>query len=267
MAKPLGRLASESVHVTINPAPRSISESKLVLSALQKYGEVVTFRNLKYDKTHTSPTASQNTILIYDSPQSAKSAIADTPLSIPIPSSSSPSTSITERPSRVDPWSTSPGSDTPAPRTRPRILTCSLQPSRHNHMSALNRNPCYRGFYVQGDSYHAVDLMKTGIPLKELADVPVRWKPAHSKGRWREHVGLSLQEMYKEGFRLEKAKTKQEMDTQEELRLTDGMAGMDDAKYKRYTRETDNARNIEGLDMDIRGRMRRWKKRKQNQKG
>lgn len=46
MATPLAQLAAKSVHITAEPVPRSLTESKLILAALQKFGEVVTFRNL-----------------------------------------------------------------------------------------------------------------------------------------------------------------------------------------------------------------------------
>lgn len=46
MAAPLSRLAAQAVHITTDPIPRSLTESKQVLAALQKFGEVVTFRNL-----------------------------------------------------------------------------------------------------------------------------------------------------------------------------------------------------------------------------
>jgi hypothetical protein len=46
MASPLSRLAAQAVHITTDPIPRSLTESKQILAALQKFGEVVTFRNL-----------------------------------------------------------------------------------------------------------------------------------------------------------------------------------------------------------------------------
>ncbi|PLB46670.1 hypothetical protein P170DRAFT_219119 [Aspergillus steynii IBT 23096] len=209
MASPLARhLASQSVHLTIHPPPQSLSESKRVLSALQKYGEVVTFRNLKYDQTNTNPSAPRNTIAVFESPQAAKSAIANSPLSIPLPSHSSSSFATTST-------STSPStSASSSTSTRSKTLTCTLQPSRHNHLSALHRNPCYGSFSIEKESYQATDLRKTGIPVAELADVPVRWKLASGRGRG--HTlsaggadvgergrgkkkgmgGLSLQEMY-----------------------------------------------------------------------
>lgn len=41
------RVAFKQVHIQTTPAPRNLAESKLVLAALQRFGEVVTFRNLK----------------------------------------------------------------------------------------------------------------------------------------------------------------------------------------------------------------------------
>jgi hypothetical protein len=35
------------VHITGVPMPKNLSESKLLLAALQKFGEVITYRNLK----------------------------------------------------------------------------------------------------------------------------------------------------------------------------------------------------------------------------
>jgi hypothetical protein len=56
MASSLARLAAQahSIHITTTPMPRNLSESKLVLSALQRFGEVVTFRNLKVPLPHPS---------------------------------------------------------------------------------------------------------------------------------------------------------------------------------------------------------------------
>lgn len=42
----LARMTGQ-VHITGLPMPKNLSESKLVLAALQKFGEVITYRNLK----------------------------------------------------------------------------------------------------------------------------------------------------------------------------------------------------------------------------
>ncbi|KAH8422577.1 uncharacterized protein LDX57_000330 [Aspergillus melleus] len=189
-------LASQSVHLTIHPPPRSLSESKLVLSALQKYGEVVTFKNLKYDKTNTNPTAPRNTIAVFESPQAAKAAIASSPLRIVLPSSHATSSSSLSASSSVSSTTTSSSSSPSSnPSTQlstrthpPKTLFCNLQPSRHNHLSSLHRNPCYGSFKPDKESHQAGDLRRTGIPLKELADVPVRWKLGSSQAESRSRV-------------------------------------------------------------------------------
>lgn len=43
----LTTITRAQVHITTHPVPRNLGDSKLVLAALQKFGEVVTFRNLK----------------------------------------------------------------------------------------------------------------------------------------------------------------------------------------------------------------------------
>lgn len=56
---------------------------------------------------------------------------------------------------------------------------------------------------VEKDSYQAVDLRRTGVPVAELADVPVRWKPALGRGRTGVRCrmgGVSLREMYESGI-------------------------------------------------------------------
>ena len=43
----LRRLASSQVHIQMIPTPTKLRESRQVLAALQKFGEITTFRNLK----------------------------------------------------------------------------------------------------------------------------------------------------------------------------------------------------------------------------
>lgn len=55
----LARLTAQ-VHITGLPMPKNLSESKLLLAALQKFGEVLTYRNLKVQRplpitVYTSP--------------------------------------------------------------------------------------------------------------------------------------------------------------------------------------------------------------------
>ncbi|KAL4898301.1 hypothetical protein BDV59DRAFT_2697 [Aspergillus ambiguus] len=125
-----------SLHIATTPAPRNLAESKLVLSALQKFGEVVTFRNLKYDTTNTSMHRPRATIAIYESADCAARALAASPLRIPL--------------SNAD-------------------LVCDIQPARHNHHSAMRRNPVHGPFTVDRRSERFRDLSESGLPVEGLA--------------------------------------------------------------------------------------------------
>ncbi|GKZ70299.1 hypothetical protein AnigIFM50267_005934 [Aspergillus niger] len=210
---------TSSIHIKTHPAPRSLSESKLILSALQKFGEVVTFRNLKYDPTNTSPKSAHNTIAIFESASAASSAIAASPISIPIQNQTqtqtqSQSQSQDESPSNTN-HTASPAtqSQETTQQQQPHTLTCTIQPSRHNHVSAMTRNPYHTFFYVDKESHMYKDLVKSGIPLDYLADGPMRRK-AHVPERvkrmldrdvWR-FGGKSLMGLYRFGMESENGK-------------------------------------------------------------
>ncbi|KAE8403812.1 hypothetical protein BDV37DRAFT_283486 [Aspergillus pseudonomiae] len=202
------RLAAQSIHITTTPMPRSLTESKQILTALQKFGEVVTFRNLKYDTTNTSqnPT-SRSIIAIFESPSSAAQAIAASPLTIPLVKPPPMPQSQSHLPPREpgtpspDPWASS---EPPAQSH----ITCTIQPSRHNHESALRRNPFHTLFRVNGKSWQSRDLVRTGVPLRELADEPMARK-SHEPFRVKRKVqaenerlgATSLMALYEGGLR------------------------------------------------------------------
>ncbi|GLA36481.1 hypothetical protein AnigIFM63309_002669 [Aspergillus niger] len=209
---------TSSIHIKTHPAPRSLSESKLILSALQKFGEVVTFRNLKYDPTNTSPKSAHNTIAIFESASAASSAIAASPISIPIQNQTQTQTqSQDESPSHTNhtasPATQSQETTQQQQQQQPHTLTCTIQPSRHNHVSAMTRNPYHTFFYVDKESHMYKDLVKSGIPLDYLADGPMRRK-AHVPERvkrmldrdvWR-FGGKSLMGLYRFGMESENGK-------------------------------------------------------------
>ncbi|GES60385.1 probable NAD(P)H-dependent D-xylose reductase xyl1 [Aspergillus terreus] len=198
MASSLARLAAQahSIHITTTPMPRNLSESKLILSALQRFGEVVTFRNLKYDPTNTSTKRTRATIAVYESADAAHRALAASPLRIPLPSiSASTSTSVTHADSNSN--SESEG-----------YLVCDIQPARHNHHSAMRRSPFHGPFRVDRDSHVFRDLAASGVPVAALADVSMARKEGVSEAvrrrvrRENERLGAgSLQALYLEGMR------------------------------------------------------------------
>lgn len=173
-----------SVHITMNPVPRSIHESKQILATLQKFGEVATFRNLKvsspplrtriqtrrksklnkqYDTSNTSPKHASHAIAIYDNPDAAARAISSESFIIS-------STTATSQP------------DTPTPTDKPCTVHCTIQQSHHNHLSSLKRNPYHTTFEIEKDSRTYRDLLQSGVPLRELADGRTRRKGFVSGG-------------------------------------------------------------------------------------
>ncbi|OQE11932.1 hypothetical protein PENFLA_c069G06922 [Penicillium flavigenum] len=164
----LARMTGQ-VHITGLPMPRNLSESKLVLAALQKFGEVITYRNLKYDTTNTSPNPNRPIVAIFETADAADRAIAASPITIPLPTSTSTSTYTSKsHPSTSIPFI----STTNLPSDTPRSLTLEIQHSRHNHASALKRSPFYSTYNLFKNNPVYEDLIsdETGIPLKELAD-------------------------------------------------------------------------------------------------
>ncbi|CAG7981060.1 unnamed protein product [Penicillium nalgiovense] len=160
----LARMTGQ-VHITGLSMPKNLSESKLVLAALQKFGEVITYRNLKYDTTNTSPNPNRPIVAIFETADAADRAIAASPITIPLPTSTSTSKS---HPSTSIPFT----STTNAPSDTSRSLTLEIQHSRHNHASALKRSPFYSTYNLFKNNPVYEDLIsdETGIPLKELAD-------------------------------------------------------------------------------------------------
>lgn len=171
-----------SVHITMSPVPGSIGSSKQILAALQKFGEIATFRNLKvslpfsltfvdkwlyreqpreqdkdkakkgkqYDTSNTSPKHASHAIAIYDTAEAARRAISCRRVTISRPESRIP-------------------------------CTCTIEPSHHNHESSLRRNPYHRTFEIEKDSTYR-DLVRSGVPLRELADGRTRSKGFVSRG-------------------------------------------------------------------------------------
>ncbi|KAL2797193.1 hypothetical protein BJX66DRAFT_114306 [Aspergillus keveii] len=204
----LQQLKARSVHITTYPTPRSVMETRAVLAALQRFGEVVTFRNLKYDPTNTAPQKEKTTIVIFDSDDAAQAAISASPLQVPIIKRSSSVLPADPHPhhshsrNHPDPRS-EPDYHTESPQQPTRdpnefTLNLFMRPARHNHTMALRRNPFHTSF-SKPDPKGAIhkDLMKTGIEpsLRALADVPAAKKEflplaqRESVAEWSERVG------------------------------------------------------------------------------
>ncbi|PKX94797.1 uncharacterized protein P174DRAFT_460839 [Aspergillus novofumigatus IBT 16806] len=195
------RLASQAIHIVANPAPISLAESKLILSALQKFGEVVTFRNLKEQNNAHAPHPRHLRL-----PDAAKQALSSSPLTIRLPNTDPDAAHTPNHDSQFEPSSQS-RTRRPDSRFKPDFLRCEILPSRHNHESALQRNPFHGTFRVYDSTYQYRDLVKTGIPLKELADETMsrkRHEPFRLKRQMmKENKRLgatSLMRLYREGL-------------------------------------------------------------------
>ncbi|KAJ5823983.1 hypothetical protein N7447_006323 [Penicillium robsamsonii] len=165
MVSPTLTRMTAQVHITGYPMPKNLAESKLLLGALQKFGEVLTYRNLKYDTTNTSPNPNRPIVAIFETADAADRAIAASPITIPLPTPTSASKSY---PSTSIPFT----STTNSPSNTPCSLIFEIQHSRHNHASALKRSPFYSTYNLFKNNPVYEDLIseETGIPLKELAD-------------------------------------------------------------------------------------------------
>ncbi|KAL2007843.1 hypothetical protein VTN00DRAFT_7825 [Thermoascus crustaceus] len=202
------RVAFKQIHITMSPTPRNLTESRLVLQALQKFGEVVTFRNLKYDPTNSNTLRDRHILAIFDNADAAKRAIEASPLTIPIPRNTTTTEAFATGKPFADPWSeTSSDKDT-------HVMTCQIEHSIHSHESSLLRNPYHSTYRVLTNSFQYHDLTKsTGIPLPELADTRLgrkRHAPLRIKRRIEaenERLGAtSLMKMYEEGLQMERVR-------------------------------------------------------------
>lgn len=175
------------VHIKTSQALQGLHQSKQVLAALQKFGEVLTFRNLKvsppntsqharrattkkerrannltkYDVTNDNPNPNRPIVAIFESPDAADRAIASSPITLTLPPSPLPTSKLPT-----------------AESAKPMTIECTIQPSRHNHEASMKRNPFYSTYNLFKSSPVYDDMMQkeTGAPFRELADVLQRPK-------------------------------------------------------------------------------------------
>ncbi|KAJ5086014.1 hypothetical protein N7532_010785 [Penicillium argentinense] len=74
-----------SVRIKLKPRPKRILETRPILAALRKFGEVKTFKNLKYDYFFKEANGfNRDVIAIFDDQAAADRAIAASPLTVNI---------------------------------------------------------------------------------------------------------------------------------------------------------------------------------------
>ncbi|MCJ1281024.1 hypothetical protein MMC26_000342 [Xylographa opegraphella] len=67
-----------AVHIKIHPRPRTITESREVLRVLERYGEVIMFKHLKYEPHAPAPNSA---LAMYRNVEAAESAMKASPVS------------------------------------------------------------------------------------------------------------------------------------------------------------------------------------------
>ncbi len=77
IASSISARISSAVHIKIHPRPRNLAESREVLRVLQRYGEVVMFKRLKYEP---EAPAHNSALAIYQDLSSAEQLINASPL-------------------------------------------------------------------------------------------------------------------------------------------------------------------------------------------
>ncbi|KAJ5893381.1 hypothetical protein N7495_005072 [Penicillium taxi] len=202
----VGCVASANVFIKAIPSPRNLHESKHILAALQKFGEVTTFRNLKYDISNGSSNIHRSIITIFASPEAAERAIASSPLTIPFPqpiSLTTPSTAASMSPIVPKKSAFKSSHSVENSQLLPETIQLTIEHSRHNHASAITRNPWHsRSHNPDRDDPIFKDMMnkQNELPIKELADVLQSTKmyiPSRTRSR---RLNFSLMDIWKRGM-------------------------------------------------------------------
>ncbi|KZF24332.1 hypothetical protein L228DRAFT_237274 [Xylona heveae TC161] len=216
----------KAVHVRIFPRPRNVAESRAVLKVLERFGDVVMYKNLQYESTHPAPNAA---LAIFASPGGAQATLDASPvrftlhseldgdkiveetdyiheLAKKMASSFSSSSTSSMKHSNSDIFdeeatdeTTHSESDIP-----PREFQIIVERSRFNHQWYIERQPFYGGFAPDLKSVAAVDLIKS-VPLQGLADVSTYRKELPHRIQRRRVAEASrpvgLRAMWEEGLR------------------------------------------------------------------
>ncbi|KAJ5629980.1 hypothetical protein N7528_003637 [Penicillium herquei] len=135
-------IASKQVHIQMVPTAKKLKESRQILAALQKFGEVTTFRNLKnkeldtrggtninsqYDIANKNTNQHRAIVAIFESADAAQRAIASSPLTITLDQD----TNTTET-RHTSPKFSIPRSSTPSEEIRSAEILSEEIPSYEN---------------------------------------------------------------------------------------------------------------------------------------
>ncbi|KAI5301280.1 hypothetical protein KEM56_001845 [Ascosphaera pollenicola] len=132
------------------PPVTSLCQSQHVLKALQRFGEVTTFLNTKYNATNIRTAKSKNAgysaVVIFENAQAASAAKAASPLTVPIGASSA----------RISGNGNGNGAT-----EETATIKVSIAESTHMHGETILHNPFYSAFPVSTDSIEVQDLIRS----------------------------------------------------------------------------------------------------------
>ncbi|CBF89514.1 predicted protein [Aspergillus nidulans FGSC A4] len=198
--KNLQQVQERTVHITTNRATRSLAESRLILAALQKFGEVVHFRNATLFRTNNKHlqdlmTKGENLstqtarkcdgadfgiYAMFDTPLAARNALDSSPLHVDLSPLSPQARNDATNPDAASVDATAEvNTDTGAHSN----IECTIKQDPVDHLETMSRNPYYGPFVQETDHPVYKDLIKQlDEKLYGLADTPsASKKPGNPK--------------------------------------------------------------------------------------
>ncbi|KAL4972687.1 hypothetical protein BDW66DRAFT_119862 [Aspergillus desertorum] len=200
------QVQERTVHITTKRATRNLAESRLILAALQKFGEVVHFRNTTLHRTKNehiqdlvvSPSPKKKRenssktratkgdgpdfgiYVMFDSPLAARNALDSSPLHVDLsPSSPQAKNGVANAHAASADDATEAITDAGAHSN----IECTISQEPFDHIEIMSRNPYHGPFLQETDSPVYKDLIKQlEERLHGLADAPiVSKKPENPK--------------------------------------------------------------------------------------
>ncbi|KAL5052229.1 hypothetical protein BDW71DRAFT_170453 [Aspergillus fruticulosus] len=192
------QVQERTVHIKTNRATRNLAESRLILAALQKFGEVVHFRNMTLprankhvqDLVEKGETPSRisaargdgrdfGIYAMFDTPLAARNALDSSPLHVDLPPSSPQAKNGAANADAASADAAEANTDASAHIN----IQCTITQEPVDHLEILSRNPYYGPFLQDTDSPVYKDLIKQlEERLHGLADAPrATKKPGNPK--------------------------------------------------------------------------------------
>ncbi|KAL4739736.1 hypothetical protein BDV11DRAFT_112837 [Aspergillus similis] len=198
--KNLQQVQERTVHITTNRATRNLAESRLILAALQKFGEVVHFRNAALFRTNNKHIqnlmkkgenlSTQTTArcdgadfgiyAMFDTPLAARNALDSSPLHVDL---SPLSPQARNEAANADAASADATAEVNTDAGAHSNIECTIKQDPVDHLELMSRNPYY-GPFLQETNYPVYkDLIKQlDERLHGLADTPsASKKPGNPK--------------------------------------------------------------------------------------